>query len=162
MGYLKELEPLIKEDTPSTSEFILKMEEQTSSLVTYGLENKHCSASCGSEKYYYTFDKRDGHIVQEIISKDNLSRFFAKYPEYGKIEEFWNYDPNQGYGLTDFGLFADHLTLAVQGYNCYSPGYYISDFHLVDVPYGQILPCLSQEAQKMVAESVGKNNKFYK
>ena len=129
------------------------METQTNAFVTYGLEEKHCSAYCGSEKYYYIFDKSDGHKVKEIISKKRLNDFFEKYPEFGKKENFWTYGPDQGYGITDFGLSSNHLTLVIQAYNCYVPGCYVSDFFQIDIPYEKILPYLSSEAQKLIQSS---------
>lgn len=73
-NYLKKYRPLIQDSL--WCEFFgmdLKLESQTGSFVTYGHEDNACGANCSSRKYYYVFDKHDGHIVKEIISKENIN-----------------------------------------------------------------------------------------
>ena len=70
--YMEKYKPLIQDSLWRTFGQIMKLEAQTDKYVTYGLELFFCGAGCSSEKYYYTFDKSDGHQVRNIISHENL------------------------------------------------------------------------------------------
>ena len=125
-----------------------KMEAQTKKFVTFGVEHFHCGGSCGSEKYYYTFDKSDGHLVKDIISSDNLECFFKDYPEYTSIDgdawfgrSGWHYY-SEGFQDYDYGLLEDHFSFAIQGYG--------NHYLLLRIPYSQIFSYLSPEAQALV------------
>lgn len=127
----------------------LKMEAQTKKYVTFGVEHFHCGASCGSEKYYYTFDKSDGHLVKDIISHDNLVRFFEDYPEYNNLEADpwsgeagWKFSADYEFSNSYNGLLDDHFSLAIQGCG--------NHYLLLNFPYGQIFSYLSSEAQALV------------
>lgn len=85
--FMEKYKPVLQDSLWSSYGLELKMEAQTDKYVTYGLEFFHCGASCGSEKYFYTFDKRDGHQVTDIISHENLVKFFKDYPEYTSIDD---------------------------------------------------------------------------
>ena len=61
---MKKYKPLIEDSLWNTFGLELKLENQTARYVTYGLEFMHCGGSCGSEKEYYTFDKKDGWTVR--------------------------------------------------------------------------------------------------
>ncbi len=141
--YMEKYRPLLKDSLWNMFHLTLKMEVQTESYVTYGLENHHCGASCGSEKFYYTFDKRDGHQIKEIISHKNLSRFFGDYPEYVNNEDYlWKYSLEANYDNSCYGLLEDHFSLVIIGwYNHYFG---------IDIPYSQIFSYLSPEAQTLV------------
>lgn len=140
--YWEIYEPMLKK-LDNIFYFILKLETQTESYVTYGLEYVHCGASCGSEKYYYSFDKRDGHQLKEIISHKNLSRFFEDYPEYANKEDYlWKYSPETNYDNSCYGLLEDHFSLVIIGW--------YNHYFSVDVPYSQIFSYLSPEAQILV------------
>ena len=122
------------------------MEAQTDKYVTYGLERFHCGASCGSEKYYYTFYKNDGHQMKEIISHDNLVHFFDNYPEYAAKDEYlWKFSPEDNYDNTCYGLLEDHFSFNISGWH--------NHFFSVDVPYSQIFSYLSQETQTLVEQT---------
>lgn len=141
--YMEKYRQLLKDSLWNMFHFTMKMEAQTESYVTYSLENHHCGASCGSEKSFYTFDKRDGHQLQEIISHENLVRFFEDYPEYAGKEEFlWKYTPESDYDTSCYGLLDDHFSLIIIGW--------YNHYFSVDVPYSQIFSYLSPEAQAMV------------
>jgi len=137
--YLEKYKQLIKDSVSCTLDFELKMEAQTARFVTFGLECLHCGASCGSYKSYYTYDKSDGHQIKEMISHDNLMRFFKDYPEYrsyiddGPGDEFINFD---------YGFLDDNFSIAVMGYD--------NHFGLLSVPYDEIFPYLSPDAQALV------------
>ena len=148
--YLDRYRASIADSLWNTFGLTLKMEAQTAKYVTYGMEFFHCGASCGSEKYYYTFDKNDGHIVKEIITNDNLVKFFKDYPRYvSKNEYSWRFSPEDTCANTCFGLLQENFSLAIVGlYN---------HFFTVDVPLSQILPYMSLETQELVErQSKGK------
>jgi len=147
--YMDKYKSLIEDSLWNTFGFELKMEAQTAKFVTYGLEYFHCGGSCGSEKFFHTFDKSDGHQVKEIISLDNLIRFFDDYPEYNSIDDDpwfgragWQLSREDDTDKYDYGLLDDHFSLAIQGCG--------NHFLLLTFPYGQIFSYLSPEAQDLV------------
>ena len=146
--YLDKYKPLIEDSLWNTFGLELKMEAQTEKYVTYGLEFFHCGGSCGSEKCFYTFDKRDGHQVRNIISHENLAQFFEDYPEYTSIDDDpwfgragWQFNPEDDRKY-DYGLLDDHFSLAIQGCG--------NHFLLLSFPFGQIFSYLSLETQALV------------
>lgn len=147
--YLEKYKPLIKDSLWNTFGLELKMEAQTEKYVTYGVENFYCGANCSSEKHFYTFDKSDGHQVRDIISHENLERFFKDYPEYTSIEDDpwfgrvgWQFSSEDDASKYEYGLLDDHFSLAIHGYD--------KHFLLLSFPYGQIFSYLSPEAQALV------------
>lgn len=143
--YMEKYRSLLKDSLWNMFHLTLKMEVQTDSYVTYGLENHHCGASCGSEKFYYTFDKRAGHRLKDIISQKNLARFFEDYPEYATQEGYlWEFSPESEYDNSCYGLLDDHFSLVIMGW--------YNHYFSVDVPYSQIFSYLSPEAQEMVGQ----------
>ena len=129
----------------------IKMEAQTKKFVTFGVEHFHCGGSCGSEKYYYTFNKNDGHQVKEIISRDNLDRFFKDYPEYSTIgadawsgTPAWKYYSESGFNNSNYGLLNDHFSLVIADCG--------NHFFFAGFPYSQIFSYLSPEAQSLVEQ----------
>lgn len=141
--YMSKYKPILQDSLWGIFGFNLKMEAQTEKYVTYGIECFHCGASCGSEKYYYTFDKNDGHQLKEIISHDNLARFFDDYPEYAAKDEYlWKFSPEDNYDNTCYGLLEDHFSFNISGWH--------NHFFSVDVPYSQIFSYLLPETQALV------------
>lgn len=150
--YMEKYKPLIQDSLWRIFGQIMKMEAQTDKYVTYGLEFFHCGASCGSEKYFYTFDKRDGHQVKEIISHDSLVRFFENYPEYNTVgadpwagASGWKFSPEYEFPTSSCALLDDHFSLVIHGYD--------NHFLIMDFPYGQIFSYLSSEAQALVEQT---------
>ena len=149
-NYMKKYRPLIQDSL--WCEFFgmdLKLESQTGSFVTYGHEDNACGANCSSRKYYYVFDKHDGHIVKEIISKENVKQFFEDYPEHCGLRgdwllgwPDWEYDVDHVFENTDFGLCSDHLSIVITGVG--------KHYYLMKIPYSQILSYLTTEAQALV------------
>ena len=143
--FMEKYKPIIKDSLCNTYCIELKLETQTDKYVTYGVEHFHCGASCGSEKYFYTFDKQNGHQIKEIISNKNLARFFEDYPEYATQEGYlWKFSPESEYNDICYGLLEDHFSLVVIGW--------YNHYFSVDVPYSQIFSYLSPEAQELVEE----------
>ena len=147
--YMKKYRPVLQDSLWNSYGLELKMEAQTDKYVTYGLEFFHCGASCGSEKFFYIFDKSDGHQVKGIISYEDLIRFFKDYPEYTSIDDDpwfgragWEYSSVDDSHKYDYGLLGDHFSLVIQGCG--------NHFLLLSFPYSQILSYLSPEAQALV------------
>ena len=149
--YMDKYRTLIADSLWNTFGLELKLEAQTEKYVTYGMEHFHCGGSCGSEKYYYTFDKSDGHQVKDIISRDNLDRFFKDYPEYSTINvdawsgtPEWKYYSDLVFGDSAYGLLDDHFSLVIEGVG--------NHYLLTGFPYSQIFSYLSPETQSLVEQ----------
>ena len=147
--YLKRYKPLLEDSLWNTFSLELKMEAQTAKYLTYGLVFYHCGASCGSEKYFYTFDKSDGHQVKDIISHENIVNFLKDYPEYTSIDNDpwfgrtgWQFSPKDDSSKYGYGMLDDHFSLAIQDCG--------NHFLLINFPYSQIFSYLSPEAQALV------------
>lgn len=147
--YMEKYKPIIQDSLWRTFGLILKMEAQTERYVTYGLEFSYCGAGCSSEKLFYSFDKKDGHQIKEIISHDNLVRFFEDYPEYNSIgadpwtgEPCWKFYPNEDFLNSRYGLMDDHFVLSIYGDG--------RNYMLATFPYSQIFSYLSHEAQTLI------------
>lgn len=145
--YMEKYRPLLTDSLWNMFHLSLKMEVQTESYVTYGMEYHHCGGSCGSEKYYYTFDKRDGHLLKEVISHENLVHFFEDYSEYAEKEDFiWKYSPESNYDNSCYGLLDNRFSLVIIGW--------YNHYFSVDVPYSHIFSYLSPEAQALVGQKI--------
>ena len=147
--YMEKYKPLIEDSLWNTFSLELKLEAQTEKYITYGMEFFHCGGGCGSEKYYFTFDKNDGHQVRDIISYENLARFFKDYPEYNSIDDDpwfgmagWQFYQQDGADNYEYGLLDDHFSLSIEGHG--------NHYLLLGIPYGQIFSYLSPEAQALV------------
>lgn len=149
--YVKKYKSLIQDSLWREFSLTMKMEAQTEKFVTYGLEFYYCGANCSSKKHFYTFVKSDGHLIKEIISHENLVRFFEDYPKYKHIEADpwsgwpgWTFDPEEKFDIFSYGLLDDRLMLAISECG--------NHYLLTDFPYNQIFSYLSPEAQELVAE----------
>ena len=130
-------------------ELKMKLEAQTEKFVTFGVEYLYCGASCSSEKFYYVFDKKDGHRVKEIISHENLVRFFKDHPELAEIKADswsgmpgWRFSPDYDFNVNNYGLLGEQFSMAI---NNVANHYLLTEF-----PYSQFSSYLSPEAQKLV------------
>ena len=144
-SYMDKYGPILKDSLWRVYDFKLKMEAQTESYVTYGLEHFHCGGSCGSEKYYYTFDKSDGHQVKEIITPENIASFMKDNPDFATNKEFeWEFDAENEFEDQNYGLLDNTLSLVISGHG--------NHFFLVDIPFDKISSYLSQEAQTLLGK----------
>lgn len=147
--YINKYKSLIEDSLWNTFGLDMKLEAQTEKYVTYGVENYYCGANCSSEKHFYIFDKSNGHQVRDVVSYENLMKFFKDYPEYTSIDNDpwfgragWQFSPADDSHKYDYGLLDDHFSLAIQGCG--------NHFLLLCFPYGQIFSYLSPEAQSLV------------
>lgn len=139
--YMKKYKPLIADSLWNTFSLDLKMEAQTEHYVTYGMEFIHCGGSCGSEKYYYTFSKIDGHQVRDIITHQNLVMFFENHPEYKTVSE-WEFSADNIFNNSQYGILKDNFTLTINGV--------LNHYLLNEIPYSDISSYLSPEARALV------------
>lgn len=143
--YVEKYRPIIRDSLSGSYGIKLKLEAQTPKYVTYGLESFSCGASCGSAKYYYTFDKGDGHQVKDIISHESLVRFFEDYFEYATNEEYgWKFSPDKEKPDLHFGLLGDHFSFTIVGW--------YNHYFSIEVPYSQIFSYLSPEVQELLKQ----------
>lgn len=149
--YMDKYKSLIEDSLWNTFGLDMKLEAQTEKYVTYGVENYYCGANCSSEKHFFTFDKSDGHLVKELISRESLVRFFSDYSEYNHLRVnpllgelgskiTTDYEVNN----SDCGLLDNHLSLVFQ---------IDRNFELENIPYHQIFPYLSPEVQNLVEQN---------
>jgi len=149
-NYMKKYRPLIQDSLwCEIFGMDLKLESQTGSFVTYAHEDYACGANCSSRRYYYVFDKHDGHMVKELISKEKIKQFFEDYPEHGGLRgdwllgwPDWEYDAEHIFENTDFGLCSDFLSIVITGVG--------NHYYRMRIPYSQILSYLTPEAQALV------------
>lgn len=117
----------------------LKLVSQTKMFVTYYAEYTDCGGSCNHEYRYYTFRKRDGHLLKNMLSDKKQRRFVKKYPQY-KVDD----DVVMTFmGLSDEGFL----------YGIYIPFGAGGGYHKIDtIPYVEIEPFLSKETQELILE----------
>ena len=98
-----------------------------------------CYGSCNHEFEYYTFRKKDGLLLEEMISDKNLRKFAKKYPQYEIDENI----------LTPFFGLSDHGLL----YGAYmETGAFRGENHIDTIPYHIVKPYLAEEAQALVQD----------
>lgn len=112
---------------------------QTESFVTYGVECYHGSGSTGSEFVCYTFNKNNGHRVNNLITWNDVLRFVKDHPS-----NEWNLEaePESMNDRFDAGLLHDGLLLVDEDV----ANHYWSS----KIAYEDVFPFLSEEAQSLV------------
>lgn len=134
--------------------FSLLLISQTDQFVTYGLEYYACGGSCGSSFHCFTFSKKDGQKIGNLISWNDILRFINDHPEAEHPFGQWQLESNDtswfrelfDAGLTEEGL----LVINEDQMNHYVAGL---------LQYEDVLPYLSKEAQDIVG-SIGKTTKY--
>lgn len=124
----------------------LKIVAQTETYVTYFGEYTWCGGSCSTEWYFFTFRKRDGHLLQEIVSNDGLKAFLEVYPQYRDALS----NILLGRGVDYFGLMNDGFQcnyLVLSDWPDFNPE---EGWHKIVIPYSEIKPYLSKEAQELI------------
>ena len=118
----------------------LKLVAQTETFVTYYAEETDCGGSCNHSYDFYTFRKRDGELLGEILSKKDLSKFVKTYPQY-KFDD----DACMSFiGMGEEGLlFGIYIMFGASG-----------GFHKIDtIPYEMAKPYLSKKAQELISDN---------
>ena len=142
--YFDIYKPYFLKEMEWSSCFSIVLLAQTENYVTYGSTHHHCGGSCGSEMFCYVFSKKDGHRLGEIISHENLEKFYADHKEYTKWEYSWEYMSDLNLPRDYFGLLEDSLLFAVNGVG--------NHYEVQQFGYEKMLPYLSKEAQQFIAE----------
>ncbi len=147
--YVETYKPFFEVEIDNYYVFSLLLLAQTDMFVTYGLEFYHCGISCGSELMCYTFDKKDGHRVRNIISNHDLFLFLTDKSEY--MDKMKNSRPRVdkeeylAFGDMDFALLDNGIRMTFNGI--------VNHYKTVAIDYDDIMPYLSEEVQKLVKGS---------
>ena len=150
-SYVDKYADRIKKDLCGFCNINMFMIAQTESFVTYGIECYHGSGSTGSAFLCYSFDKKDGHRIENIITRKDVMRFFQDSPD---AEHSFSQSQMETEGIEDDCDFPD-VGLAEEGLliidqdqgNHYAVGL---------LNYKEVLPYLSKEARKLV-KNMGKS-----
>lgn len=119
-----------------TNGLSMRMVSQTETFVTFFGEYMVCGAACHYDYCYFIFRKRDGKMIKQLITNENMEKFAKDNPQYTKIsnplwhEIIWE-------GLLENG---------------FDFSYFDNDVGWGDVliPYDEILPYLNEEVQELV------------
>ncbi len=118
---------------------------QTDTYVTYEVVLSFRGEGVHEFREWTTFVKNDGHRLKEVISNDNLLRFYEDYPELmgsGSITELQRFI-SEGYDQCVKGLLSDSLACVFLD----NTGH--EDIDLYDLKV--LKPYLSKEVQKLVS-----------
>lgn len=149
--YRKAYSPYFDVKNPDICEFSthcleLNMVTQTATYVTYEVVYVYFGEGLEENRDWVTFAKSDGHRLKEVITKENMLRFFQDYPEI-RDNGIWSdiqFTQNE-YGIVHpfhVGLLND--TLAFQ--YIWAPGI----FDLFKYDLAPLIPYLTDEAQSFV------------
>lgn len=152
--YRKAYAPYFHADTTDTHEFetdCLKVTlvAQTDTYVTYEIGHIFYGEGVEIETDWVTFVKSDGHRLREVISEQEMLRFYRENPEL-RSADVWENLLNQAYDkdslsnvVCSVGLLED--TVAHQ--YVYAPGIYEDSKY----PLQAIASYLSEEAQALIS-----------
>ena len=145
--YIDVYKPYMEKEVGWRFTYSVSMLAQTDNFVTYGVIHYRCGAVCSSELRCYTFSKEDGHRLRDIISKEDLNKFFA---DQQKKDDEDDVDWTQFMGDNCFSLLEDQALFAVNGMETH--------YSIKTLDYKEILPYLSKEAQTFVNGKGDKNH----
>lgn len=134
----------------STHWLDMNMVAQTDTYITYQAIWAFRGEGVHEGYEWITFVKNDGHRLNEVISDENLLRFFEDYPElsYSDIMDAIRRNLSAGFSFCETGLLNDSLAFVYE----WAGGH--NDIEKYDLNI--IKPYLSKEAQKLVSGN-GKN-----
>ena len=148
--YLDIYQPYMKKQVDWLFTYSITILAQTDNFVTYGVFHYRCGAMCSDEMSCYTFSKKDGHRLRDIISKENLTKYFAGHKE---IEEKYEVDDEDEERNVDLAQFWDSDCIALlEDQVLYVVNGMASHYTCETFDYKDILPFLSKEAQAFVNE----------
>jgi len=149
--YVDAYQPLLQERFGWIPSLCITMLAQTESFVTYGVSFYRYKSIYESEMYCYTFSKQDGHILRDVISDENLDKFFDEHKARKKSEFEWEYDSTMEINQEFFGLLEDSLLFVVNNINHLTV--------LARYGYSEILPYLSEESRLLISQK-GNHDSF--
>ena len=151
--YCDAYRPFYDEDEPYITEYVhwleLNMVAQTETYVTYEVLCGFMGEGLEELRSWTTFVKKDGLRLKEVISSENMLRFYEDYPEFMDFD-IWcdvQHDLTEGFSfsLDNTGLLND--SLAFQYF--WNMGIY-EDYKY---PLKYLKPYLSEEAQALVSDN---------
>ena len=119
---------------------------QTNQFITYGLEYYACGGSCGSSFNCFTFSKKDGCRIDNLITWNDILRFINEHPEVEHPFGQWQHESKDSNGLSewfDAGLTEEGLLVINED----QMNHYVAGM----LQYEDVLPYLSKEAQDIVS-----------
>lgn len=149
--YWKAYRPFYDKDAPYITPFVhwfeLNMVAQTDNYVTYEIVSGYRGEGAEEARSWATFDKSDGHRLKEVISTENMLRFFQEHPEI-RNDDIWDniqYYLNEGYNvfLNNVGLLSNSVAFQYM----WNMGIYEDFTYDLEV----IKPYLSKEAQELIS-----------
>jgi hypothetical protein len=149
--YQKAYRPYYDVKNPDICEFSthcieLNLVAQTTTYVTYEVVYQFFGEGLEESRSWVTFAKSDGHRLQEVITFDNLMRFFQEHPEQ-RDKDIWDdivhaMSENGSPKSFSMGLLNDSLAIQY----AWAPGIF-DDFKYSLEPWK---PYLTPEAQELV------------
>lgn len=128
----------------------IKLAAQTKTYVTYQVDYIYFGEGVEVMTEWTTFDKSDGHRLQEVISDAEMLRFYREHPEL-RNEDVWSYirlynqEDDAPSGLSgSVGLLNDSLA--------HQYTYAAGIFEDMTYPLDIIAPYLSEEAQELIKD----------
>ena len=128
----------------------LNLVAQTKSYVTYAVNRIHYGEGIEVSTDWETFAKSDGHRVKEIISEQEMARFYDEHPDL-RNDDVWEneqrfHKENGRWNIVgSVGLLSDSLAHQY----VYATGIFEDLVYPLDV----IAPYLSEEAQELIESS---------
>ena len=126
----------------------MNLAAQTDAYVTYEVNSIFFGEGVETATEWVTFAGSDGHRLAEIISEDEMRRFYREQPKLASLN-IWEDILNHCYednSLVDIvwsvGLLGDSLAHQY----VYAPGI----FENIKYPMNAIAPYLSREAQELI------------
>ena len=156
--YLKAYSPFFLPDSTTEHEFAtdcleINLMAQTNTYVTYEVNNIFYGEGVETAKEWVTFSKSDGHRLVEIISNNEMLRFYREQPQL-RNEAIWEdiFNHNSGEDnphdvVCSVGLLND----SVAHQYVYAPGI----FEYAIYPLDGIASYLTKEARELVQKSIG-------
>ena len=153
--YRKAYSPFFRKNRTDICEFNthcldLNLVAQTDAYITYEVVWVFYGEGLEEARSWTTFVKADGHRLKEVISSENMLRFYEDYPELINFDIWCNsqWQLSEGYNLflDNAGLLNDSMALQY----FWNTGIY-DDFKY-DLKY--IKPYLSEEARTLVSGNV--------
>ena len=153
--YREAYAPYFTADTTGTCFFKthcmeIKLAAQTKTYVTYQVDYIFFGEGLEVMTEWTTFDKSDGHRLEEVISDAEMLRFYREHPEL-RNDDIWSNilfncqeDDAPSVPTSDFGLLSDSLAHQYT----YATGIYEDMTYPLDV----IAPYLSEEAQELIKD----------
>ena len=128
----------------------VKLATQNDIYVTYQVNSILYGEGVETTSDWVTFVKSDGHRLKELITDDDMLRFYKEHPEQ-RNANIWE---NVQYQLSDGGdIFLACNTGLLNDSVAHQYVYATGIFEDVVYPIDAILPYLSKEAQALIKEN---------